>query len=253
MSNYILHYWYGIPGRGEFVRLAFEYTNTPYKNSTDNTTLLPTVKNPKVGAPHFAPPCLELPCGRYISQTAAILSYLAPKLGLDGTSDIQGSEDDKAIVRAQVLQLVMTALDLNNEVHDVHHPISPGAYYEEQKEEAAKRAVSFRADRMTKYLGHFQSVLLSNAANKEGSGPYLVGTKTTIADLVLFQMIKGLYFAFPRRTKALKASGEYDLVFKLHERVAAEPRIAEYLKSDRAQAFSNHGIFRHYPELDGEK
>jgi glutathione S-transferase len=42
------------------------------------------------------------------------------------------------------------------------------------------------------------------------------------------------------------------LVFKLFERVQAEPTIAEYLKSSRKQEFSN-GIFRHYPELDGEK
>lgn len=33
MSNneYTLHYHGGIPGRGEFVRLAFEYTGTPYR------------------------------------------------------------------------------------------------------------------------------------------------------------------------------------------------------------------------------
>jgi glutathione S-transferase len=107
--------WYGNPGRGEFVRLALEYARTPYTNSTDNAAILPAIMNPKVGAPHFAPPCLELPCGKYISQTPAILGYLAFKFGLDGTGDV-GSEDDKAIARAQVLQLALTALDLNDEV-----------------------------------------------------------------------------------------------------------------------------------------
>jgi hypothetical protein len=29
--EYTLHYHGGIPGRGEFVRLAFEYTGTPYR------------------------------------------------------------------------------------------------------------------------------------------------------------------------------------------------------------------------------
>jgi glutathione S-transferase len=29
--QYTLHYWGGIPGRGEYVRLAFEYAGMAYK------------------------------------------------------------------------------------------------------------------------------------------------------------------------------------------------------------------------------
>jgi glutathione S-transferase len=36
----------------------------------------------------------------------------------------------------------------------------------------------------------------------------------------------------------------------LHDRVAARPRIAAYLGSKRRIPFNQHGIFRHYPELD---
>jgi len=36
----------------------------------------------------------------------------------------------------------------------------------------------------------------------------------------------------------------------LHDKVAARPRIAAYLASDRRIAFNQQGIFRHYPELD---
>ena len=36
----------------------------------------------------------------------------------------------------------------------------------------------------------------------------------------------------------------------LHGRIAARPRIAAYLKSARRLAFNEHGMFRHYPELD---
>ena len=86
-------------------------------------TLLPTITDvSKVGFPsHFAPPCLELPNGRYLSQTPAILDYLALKLGLDGSgSVVAGVEEEdveeKVLLRAQVNQLVLIALDLNNEV-----------------------------------------------------------------------------------------------------------------------------------------
>jgi len=41
-------------------------------------------------------------------------------------------------------------------------------------------------------------------------------------------------------------------VIALHDRVVAQPRIAGYLASDRRIPFNEHGIFRHYPELDGE-
>jgi glutathione S-transferase len=37
----------------------------------------------------------------------------------------------------------------------------------------------------------------------------------------------------------------------LRDRVALRPRIAAYLASERRIPFSEQGIFRHYPELDG--
>jgi len=37
----------------------------------------------------------------------------------------------------------------------------------------------------------------------------------------------------------------------LSDRVAARPRIARYLASERRIPFNESGIFRHYPELDG--
>lgn len=50
----------------------------------------------------------------------------------------------------------------------------------------------------------------------------------------------------------LRKSGRYDDVFKLHERVAGEKGIREYIASGRRQKFSM-GLYRHYEELDGEK
>jgi glutathione S-transferase len=38
----------------------------------------------------------------------------------------------------------------------------------------------------------------------------------------------------------------------LHDRVAARPNIAAYLKSPRRIPFNRHGLFRHYPELDAK-
>ena len=39
-------------------------------------------------------------------------------------------------------------------------------------------------------------------------------------------------------------------VLQLHHRVAALPRVAAYLRSERRMDFNEQGIFRRYPELD---
>lgn len=62
--------------------------------------------------PHFAPPALKLPSGRIISQTPAILNHIAPKFGLAGKK--KGEDEEEAC--STVNQLVLTALDLSNEV-----------------------------------------------------------------------------------------------------------------------------------------
>jgi glutathione S-transferase len=42
----------------------------------------------------------------------------------------------------------------------------------------------------------------------------------------------------------------YPALDALHARIAARPRIADYLASKRRIAFNKQGIFRHYAELD---
>lgn len=114
--------WDGIPGRGEYIRLVFEYTGTPYEEVKDNSTLLPRISNAEtVGSPpNLWPPALELPNGKWLSQTGVIVSYLSSKLGLAGypkdCTDLD--EDEKAFLNAKHSQLVFTTLDLMVEVKD---------------------------------------------------------------------------------------------------------------------------------------
>ncbi|KAF9052334.1 glutathione S-transferase-like protein [Hymenopellis radicata] len=259
MTPYKLFYWPGKPGRGEFVRLAFEYTGTLYVEMNDRSKVVSTITNAQNtgGAPPaFAPPGLELPSGRVICQTPSILNYLAPTLGLAGWDKEDGAkldEDEKEEIRACVNQVVLTALDLNNEVHHTRHPIARSLDYEDQKSAAAERSKDFRATRLPKYFQYFQDVLSTNPANKDNSdGPFCVSKHTTTADLTVSHMVDGLMFAFPKRMTALRDSGKYPLVFKLQERVNSGDRIKAYHASERRLPLSN-GIFRHYPELDGDE
>ncbi|KAJ9476758.1 Glutathione-S-transferase [Pseudozyma hubeiensis] len=276
--EYTLFYWPEISGRGEFVRLCFEATGVEYSEVNDVPELQKLLLNKDVlgiAAPHFAVPVLGIHSGstsdtstkkaktdassdvktsgqtHYISQTPAILSFLAPRLGLLGDADrLQGLERD--VAASQIHQLCATALDLNNEVHDSHHPISVSAYYEDQRDEAKKRAADLRANRIPKFLQVFQVALQEDGAgldHKKDGGRRLWGSKTSVADLTVFQVIDGLQFAFPKYMQKLKDGNKYSHVFALHQDIKDE--LKEYLESKRRLPYSN-GVYRHYPELDEE-
>ncbi|WP_426956327.1 glutathione S-transferase [Muricoccus radiodurans] len=227
-----LHYWPGLQGRGEFVRLALEEAGVPYRDVAlegDAEALMAALQDPAQRHPAFAPPFLK--DGRLvIGQTANILLHLGEKFGLAPKA---------ASGRLWVNQIQLTIADLVAEAHDTHHPISVSDYYEDQKPEAAKRAKAFRKERIPKFYGWFDRIL--------GDGPYLTGRRVTYADLSLFQAIAGLRYAFPRASKR----AETPALSALHDRVAARPRIAAYLASGRRVPFNESGIFRRYRELDG--
>ncbi|HVI32724.1 glutathione S-transferase [Phenylobacterium sp.] len=236
---YELYYWPTIQGRGEFVRLALEQAGADYVDvgrdgARGMRALLEGLEDEGAVRPPFAPPYLK--DGEVVvGQTAAILLYLGPRLGL--------APDDEP-GRLWTHQIQLTLADLVAEAHDTHHPISVDLYYEDQKPEAARRAQAFRRERIPKFLGWLETVLARNPA---GSG-WLVGDRVTYADLSAFQVVEGLRYAFPQATAA--ALGSSPGLADLAERVRALPRIAAYLASDRRIPFNEEGIFRRYPELD---
>ncbi|MFC5523562.1 glutathione S-transferase [Polaromonas jejuensis] len=240
---YELHYWPTIQGRGEFVRLALEAADADYVDVARGSdgegqgvaAMMHFIESPEVERPPFAPPFLV--DGKVIvGQTAAILLYLGPRLGLVGKSEMQ---------RLWTHQLQLTIADVVDEAHDTHHPIATGLYYEDQKPAAMQRAREFRLARVPRFLGWFESVL---ARNPSGSA-HLVGGRLSYADLSLFQLVDGLLYAFPKATR--RALKKTPLVSSLHDSVPQHKRLAAYLASERRIAFSEEGIFRRYPELDG--
>ncbi|WJH40973.1 glutathione S-transferase [Aliirhizobium terrae] len=236
---YELYYWDGIQGRGEFVRLALEDAGVKYldkgRTSPGAQTMMEYLKG---GHAHeqmpFAPPFLK-DGDLVVSHVANILFYLGPKLGLV-------PNDEAARYFANGLQLTIT--DFVAEVHDTHHPISTGDYYEEQKAEAKARSTSFIKDRIPKFLGYFERII---AKNPEKSG-FALGKQPSYVDLSLFQVMEGLAYAFPKAMKAVAA--DYPKLAALRDVVAKRPNVETYLGSSRRLAFSESGIFRHYPELD---
>jgi glutathione S-transferase len=243
IMRYELYYWPSIQGRGEFVRLALEESGADYidiarepaKDGAGVPALLRLLEGEKIEHPPFAPPFLK--AGKLlIAQTANILLFLGAKHGLAPASEAG---------RLWAHQLQLTIADFLVEIHDTHHPIASGLYYEDQRKEAKRRAADFLTARAPKFLGYFETVLARNQAGDR----HLVGARTSYCDLSLFQIVAGLRYAFPRAMAGL--ARKLPRVVALHDRVAERPRIAAYLDSDRRIPFNEQGIFRHYGELDG--
>ena len=68
-------------------------------------------------------------------------------------------------------------------------------YYEEQKEEASRKARDVRENRMPKFLGYFEGVLRGN--QQRGGGRYLVGEGLTYADTTVWQVVDGWVVVLP--------------------------------------------------------
>jgi glutathione S-transferase len=233
---YRLYYWPGIPGRGEFIRLALEYAGARYEDVLRGPRGFAAQKkllaDPALRQLPFAPPYLQ-DGARLIGQTANILHYLGPRLRLVPAAEAS---------RLWAHQLQLTIADWLAEVHDTHHPIGPGLYYDEQKREARRRSADFLSARLPKFLDYFDRVLARSG------GPWLLGRRLSYPDLSLFQMLAGLEYAFP--TASARLLRRYPRLVALHHRVAVHPRLRAYFASERRLPFNRQGIFRPYPELD---
>jgi glutathione S-transferase len=231
--TYDLWYWPQIPGRGEFVRLALEVGNIPYRDRAREEGEEALMRDMKARGTPFAPPYL-VAGDLCIAQVADILLFLGDRHGL-------APEAEKDRLFAHQVQL--TIADMVAEVHEVHHPVGASLYYEDQKPEAARRAEEFREKRMPKYFSYFERLLAAGGAGA-------LGARWSYADLSLFQLVEGLTYAFPRRMAAL--AKDIPRVLALRDHVAALPELQAYLASDRRLPFNEQGLFRHYPELDGD-
>ncbi len=236
---YELFYWPSIQGRGEFVRLVLEEGGAEYidvargRGPGRGVAAMTALMGQGPFAP-FAPPFLR-DGDVMVSHVANILLYLGPKLGL-------APKDDELRLYAHGLQLTIT--DFIAEVHDTHHPISTGHYYEDQKAEAKARTKAFLDERLPKFFGYFELRLAANPAGPQ----HVVSAEFSTVDLSLFQLWAGMAYAFPKAFA--NAADRWPNLAALAASVEKRPNIARYLASDRRIAFNESGIFRRYPELD---
>lgn len=231
---YELYYWPEIQGRGEFVRLVLEDVAAPYRDIAREAEAGDDAISEALDgvlAPYaFAVPALRAGA-LVIAQTVAITRFLAERHDLV-PADAQAARAAETVA--------LTIADLVSEVHDTHHPLTVAEAYEHQREAAGLRARAFREARLPKFIAYLEGLAAAG-------GDYLFGAAASYADLAAFQVVEGLGYAFPRAL----ARQQLPRLRALRDRVAARPRLAAYLASERRLPFSELGIFRRYPELDG--
>jgi len=240
MTEYKLHYWPQLPGRGEFVRLVLEDQGVPYdevarrppEQGGGSARLAQWMRGKGPRFPVFAPPILEH--GELvIAQMPNVCRYLGERHGL---------APDDAGGRAQAMTLMLTIADVVGEVHETHHPIAGSMRYEEQVEAAKARSKVFVTTRLPIWLTYFETVL------ERGDGQHAIGDAVSYVDLGLHHLMAGLQYAFPRGFD--RATQKTPRLLACSERVAGRPGLVEYRQSERCLSFNEDGIFRRYPELD---
>src|SRR5438094_2478051 len=114
-----LYYWPTIQGRGEFVRLLLEEAGADYvdvarlpRAKGGMAAMMRFVDGEEAGALPFAPPFVKVG-DVIVSQTANILAFLAPRLGI--VPDDQG-------LRAEARQIQLTPRDIVGEIQHTQHP-----------------------------------------------------------------------------------------------------------------------------------
>lgn len=100
-------------------------------------------------------------------------------------------------------------------MHNTHHPIDTGAYYEDQLDAAKQYSAAFRSARLPKFFQHFERNI--------GSNGFLYSSGPCYVDLALWELIDGCRFAFPNLMKRLEP--EYPKLVKLASTVESSPRI----------------------------
>src|ERR1700722_18555131 len=217
--RYELYYWPEIQGRGEFIRLALEEAGADYvdvarrEGKRSAAAMMKFIDDKSSARPPFAPPYLK--AGKLvIAQTANILLYLGPRLNLS-------PRDEGGSLWAHQLQLSIA--DLMVEIHDTHHPVGSGLYYEDHKPEAKRRSKEFRESRLPKFLGYFERIMKCNPAR----GTWMVGPRISYVDLSMAQVVAGLRYAFPVASR--KALRPCPRLRALHDDVFRRPRIKRYV------------------------
>ncbi|GFR48365.1 hypothetical protein Agub_g10255, partial [Astrephomene gubernaculifera] len=224
-----LIYWPGFKGRGEYVRLVFEEAGVPYIDVGVKEGFQAVMdfcwKGGNSGFPVRAPPAVRK--GDFVlSNTPVIMAYLGREFGL------MPSDPRDA---AHVEQLLQVVTDGVAEGRLAFHPKDFYASHKQQVAESQPYIRQYGEQRLPRYLGFWEQVLERNPCQEQG---FLLGDRLSVADLAVYQYMAAAQQHFHAHYDAVEAPRA-----KEHQaRMAARPRIRDYLASERCQPWDTDSM-----------
>jgi glutathione S-transferase len=193
-------------GRGEPARLALQIGGVAFEDQRVAGKDWPALRDK---TPFLAMPTLEVD-GKIVSQSNSINRYVGKLTGLYPKDDWQGFLCDEAMdVAEDIGTRIGHTIDL------------PGDAKQKAREELA-------AGRLTRYLEQLQARL------KAAGGEYFADRRLTVADLKVYMLVRWLRSGVLDHIPRDLVDRVAPMLVQHLERVASNPKIAEYYKGRKA-------------------
>ncbi|ETO26072.1 hypothetical protein RFI_11066 [Reticulomyxa filosa] len=212
-------FYYGITGRGEFVRILFAEAGVTFKESNDvrGTESKNFVafggKPSELNFPAFAPPLVRHN-KVYVSQTNTVVRYVATKLHLLPADELDQFYADVIMANIQ---------DINSEFSN-----KSSAKPEEKEEWLKTRAAN--------WLKLLSEPLVHGGKEKE----YYFGNKISYADLVVTIFLETLEHVLGKKYEEF-VSKPFHALHHLRERVEKRPNIHKFLEDRKKNKRAIYG------------
>lgn len=175
--------YFGIPGRGESIRLALTIGKVPF---VDERIPFPQWPDLKPQTPWGGLPYLTLTDGTVLAQQRSILRFVGKETDLYPTGG-----DGDSLLTAKVDELLDAVEDVAATV------MKAGAGLPKEEKEAARLAAVSEGGSVHAHLSKIDAFLKKNSTG----GGYAVGDKMTIADLFVYtncsNLVSGLFDGVP--------------------------------------------------------
>jgi len=234
-----LYYWQFGGGRGQYIRLMFEFCGVEYteelkkcgKGTAGQETWSAQVEiiNPLRGSginrTALAPPIVTHNDDFVLAQTGAIVLFLA---------ELFPDLKPKNILQmARARQMLFQVIDAVEEAHTASHPVEAHKSYSIQKEEANKTLKEFtkKDGRLSKHI----DVLTAELNRNNGGKGWFYGDKITFIDIYVATFMR----AFGESVKIIKLEDvyekdeKYELLREHRKRFEATEVYQKFAKSDK--------------------
>lgn len=199
----VTFHYFGGRGRGEFIRILLAEAGVDFVRRDIDIPDWPQFKEKEFGG--NALPCLQVGNDK-LFQSNTIARAIAAKAGMAGKDDWE---------MAQVDMMADTVQDIIDGAF--------AAAFLAPEEERPQKTKEFLEGKFKTTMG-----ILDKFCSKNGTG-WLAGSSITWADIKLYAILE--FLALSPNTGGTNFFKSYSNISKLYHKVAALPRVAEYLKN----------------------